>query len=923
MTSPDGLQWSTTQFSVGGYLGGIVWGGSQWIGLGNGLFTSPDAVNWTRRVSGVVFGAAGWSGSQYVAVGVDSGRHFISAASPDGVQWTVRPIGFTASTPPLATDTLATDGRTWVLTIFSQLMTSTDGATWQSASVPAALGLNAVIWTGAEFIAVGGGGMATSADGTVWSTQPAVDLAAAVWAGDRFVAVGQVRSTGQGAAYSSADGVAWTPASHPPDGPTAALAWTGSQLVAVGPQGGVFTSATGDVWTRQVVPASVATTNLSGVAWSGSTLVAVGPGTALVSTDGASWTAVPVPEYALAGVAWGGGQFVAVGGGYALTSPDGATWTAEQPLPPPTAYSFDYLYGIAWNGTRFVAVGSEQTASHATLPLVATSTDGITWSSPDLSSLGQAGLLRVSWTGMAFEATNGGFLLASLDGLDWIKDAQFVGSARAVTGNGRQLVAVGYWGETAQMDCTSPPPIGQPGVTNAVIVTAARTPGLAGTQWVTDVELFNPSPEEATALLYYLPRDTDNTIATRRAVTVPPGQAVRLADVVGQLFGLSKSAGALIVSSSQPLLATSRTSTGSSAGTLGQFVPGLPESAALTAGQESRLIQLSENAGYRTNVGFASVSATPISATITLYRASGELLGKLPVTLPPFGSAQVTKILPKIGVASVDDAFAVVRSDTPGAQYYAYASVVDNVSGDPLTVLPVPASASEPLYIPAVAHNPGLNGTMWRTDLEVANPGAVQASYRIELLKSNQDNSTPGAATFILDPGTSRRYLDVVSDVLGFTGSGAIRVTPTAGAVMATARSYTDTGSGSRGQFIPAEPLSSASAAGPGARLIQLTHSANGTSGFRTNIGFVNATAAPIAVKADLYSAAGTWLGAWVDTLAPYEFFQDTGIFGTVTTGDVPDGFAVLTSSTAGAHFFAYASVIDNQSGAPVYIPAQ
>jgi hypothetical protein len=37
----------------------------------------------------------------------------------------------------------------------------------------------------------------------------------------------------------------------------------------------------------------------------------------------------------------------------------------------------------------------------------------------------------------------------------------------------------------------------------------------------------------------------------------------------------------------------------------------------------------------------------------------------------------------------------------------------------------------------------------------------------------------------------------------------------------------------------------------------------------------------------------------------------------------VPDGFAVLTSSTAGAHFFAYASVIDNQSGAPVYIPAQ
>jgi len=251
---------------------------------------------------------------------------------------------------------------------------------------------------------------------------------------------------------------------------------------------------------------------------------------------------------------------------------------------------------------------------------------------------------------------------------------------------------------------------------------------------------------------------------------VPPGQAVRLADVAGQLFGLSKSAGALIVSSSQPLLATSRTSTGSSAGTLGQFVPGLPESAALTAGQESRLIQLSENAGYRTNVGFASVSATPISATITLYRASGELLGKLPVTLPRFGSAQVTKILPKIGVASVDDAFAVGPLGHAGRAVLRLRLGRGQRLGRSPHRAPGPGERLRAALHPAVAHNPGLNGTMWRTDLEVANPGAVQASYRIELLKSNQDNSTPGAATFILDPGTSRRYLDVVSDVLGLPG---------------------------------------------------------------------------------------------------------------------------------------------------------
>ena len=921
MTSPDGLQWSTTPLASGVNIQAIVWGGGQWIGLGSGLFISPDAVNWTQRVSGIFFGAAGWNGSQYLAIGSDNAGNDFAAMSADGVHWTVRASTLSAK------GHLASDGHTWVAPGPTGVSTSTDGQTWSQIRLQPSMDLPAVLWTGSRFVAVGSTGLATSADGTVWSTEPVVDLNATIWAGDHFVAVGQVRSTGQGVAYLSADGLAWTPATLPPGGPTVALAWTGSQLVAVGPQGGVYTSPTGDVWTRRTVPAGVATASLASVAWNGSTLVVVGDEAALVSTDGAEWNAVSLPGTFFLGATWGAGEFVAVGYSPAdwspypdqhviLASPDGLDWTLEVAgIACASGLRGSSLAGVAWSGTRFVAVGA---CLDEPISVCYTSTDRIAWSPEDSCP----GMSAVFWTGSAFY-TFGAGVSTSTDGLNWNPDPQFLGPANDVAGNGKQLVAVGPSGETDQMDCTAPPPIGEPGVSNAVIATAAHTPGLAGTQWVTDVELFDPASDAATAVLYYLPRGADNTVATRRVVTVPAGQAVRLADVVGQLFGLTGSAGALVVSSSQPLLVTSRTSTGSSAGTLGQFVPGLPATAALAAGQEGRLIQLSENASYRTNVGFASVSAAPTSVTVTLYRVNGGLLGALPVTLPPFGSAQVTEILPEIGVASVDDAFAVVRSDTPGAQYVAYASVVDNVSGDPLTVLPVRASSSQPLYLPAVAHNPGLKGTVWRTDLEVANPGAAPAAYRIELLKTGQDNTTPAAATYTLDPGTSRRYLDVVSDIFGFAGSGAIRVTPTAGAVMATARSYTDTGSGSRGQFIPAVPLSQAIAAGTSGRLIQLTSTAGGASGFRTNVGFVNATASPITVQADLYSATGAWLGARFDTLAPYEFTQDTGIFATVTTSDVADGFAVLTSGTAGAQFFAYASVIDNLSGAPVYVPAQ
>ena len=119
-------------------------------------------------------------------------------------------------------------------------------------------------------------------------------------------------------------------------------------------------------------------------------------------------------------------------------------------------------------------------------------TDGIEWWPEDLP-----GMEGVCWTGFGFYAFGAG-LYTSPDGLTWTADLQFKGGASSFAGNGKQLVAVGPSGETDQMDCTAPPPIGQPGVSNAVIATAAHTPGLAGTQWVTDVELFNPSTDAAT-----------------------------------------------------------------------------------------------------------------------------------------------------------------------------------------------------------------------------------------------------------------------------------------------------------------------------------------------------------------------------------------------------------------------------------------
>ena len=230
-------------------------------------------------------------------------------------------------------------------------------------------------------------------------------------------------------------------------------------------------------------------------------------------------------------------------------------------------------------------------------------------------------------------------------------------------------------------------------------------------------------------------------------------------------------------------------------------------------------------------------------------------------------------------------------------------------------------------YVPAAAHRTGFGGSTWTTELGIHNPGTVQASYVVELLETGKANTSPAAAAFTLESGKSARYPDALQSLFAFTGSGALRVTSYDGDLRVTSCTTNQKGSRSMAEFVEGLASGEAIAAGQEARIVHLTNS--GVR--RTNIGLVNASGAEVEVALNLFKGDATPIGTSTFTLAPYAHVQQNDVFKHLTTLSVSaaaldaidDAYAVIVSTTAGARYFAYGSVVDNTSGSPMHIPAR
>ena len=248
-----------------------------------------------------------------------------------------------------------------------------------------------------------------------------------------------------------------------------------------------------------------------------------------------------------------------------------------------------------------------------------------------------------------------------------------------------------------------------------------------------------------------------------------------------------------------------------------------------------------------------------------------------------------------------------------GSQWACFDNLQVALSGGPI---------SGPFYLGATANQPGLNETRWMTDLEVLNRGTTTANYTVELLRWNQANATPASVSYSLEPGRSMRYANALSALFSHSGGATLRVAGFGGNIAVNARTYNNDPDGTFGQYIPALPTSQAVQPGMTRHLIHLSQSTSDLTGFRTNLGLISASPMEIVVRSRYFNAAGTLLGTRNHTLRPFESTQITKAFTAVTAGAVASGYIELSSTTPGAVFFGYASVVDNRSGDGIHVPA-
>jgi PKD repeat protein len=225
-----------------------------------------------------------------------------------------------------------------------------------------------------------------------------------------------------------------------------------------------------------------------------------------------------------------------------------------------------------------------------------------------------------------------------------------------------------------------PPPV------TYIVPAVAHNPGIGGTKWRTDLAAVNRSGSPVNLTLTFV-SDTANVL---RTATLANGAAHEWRDVLRTLFGVADDAsaqGVVQVTASMPIGISARTYNQAATGTYGQSYPALRSSDALAAGRVGLIPQLRKSASFRTNIGAVNLGSATATVAVKLWNTTGSQVGTTKSITAAAGRwVQQGDIFTSAGAGTQEVAYATVEAQPSGAAVWAYASLVDEATGDPTTI---------------------------------------------------------------------------------------------------------------------------------------------------------------------------------------------------------------------------------------------
>ena len=449
----------------------------------------------------------------------------------------------------------------------------------------------------------------------------------------------------------------------------------------------------------------------------------------------------------------------------------------------------------------------------------------------------------------------------------------------------------------------------QPGPTQHIV----RVTDSLGVQ--EDIRMFNRSAQDANVTIFFTARNANG--ATEFAavkVMIAPGQIVALEDVVSADLRTTGTGNLEFRGDVDELVITSRTVHENDDGSHGEVVRSISNTEAIARSDAPIYVpHLRSGSTFSSTIGITETAGFSGTVELVVRDREGNVSAPLNLTVQPWSTVEqavFTGTAVPIGRAELR----VVSGD---ARILAYGLVRDAVSGDAMHV-PAVKPLTETRYIPVAVRTAGLRNTAWRTELALTNASASSTQNILITLEPDSGDST--TRSLVLLPGRSAVYQDVIETLFSRSAAAGKLVvhTTTPQELVVTSRTWTTGPDGNFGEFVPARRF--AESTGRGEQQVNAINLEN-SAAFRTNIGLTEVVGNDMTVRIRIFDAQNHQIFTTDQYVGPRGHLQ----FNLANAGapEFLSGRASFEVIAGAGRLFAYASVIDNASGDPVYIAAE